>query len=73
MSKVLVDTVLYNPCIEVLEVNKDSKEVKVRDLFNNGIERTLKLHQSKSNSYHYYFKMNRHSFWLHSLYEKEVK
>lgn len=67
--KILVDTVLYNPAIEVVEINKVEKFVKVVDLFNDNEIRKLKLIQSKQDSYKYYFKMGRRTFWLHNLFD----
>ena len=67
--KILVDTVLYNPAIEVVEINKVEKFVKVVDLFNDNEIRKLKLIQSKQDSYKYYFKMGRRIFWLHNLFD----
>lgn len=67
--KILVDTVLYNPAIEVVEINKVEKFVKVVDLFNNNKIKKLDLIQSKQDSYKYYFKMGRRTFWLHNLFD----
>lgn len=67
--KILVDTVLYNPAIEVVEINKVEKFVKVVDLFNNNEIKKLELIQSKQDSYKYYFKMGRRTFWLHNLFD----
>lgn len=67
--KILVDTVLYNPSIEVVEVNKVEKFVKVVDLFNDNEIKKLNLIQSKQDSYKYYFKMGRRTFWLHNLFD----
>lgn len=67
--KILVDTVLYNPAIEVVEINKVEKFVKVVDLFNNNEIKKLELIQSKQDSYKYYFKMGRRTFWLHTLFD----
>ena len=67
--KILVDTVLYNPAIEVVEINKVEKFVKVVDLFNNNEIKKLDLIQSKQDSYKYYFKMGRRTFWLHNLFD----
>lgn len=67
--KILVDTVLYNPSIEVVEVNKVEKFVKVIDLFNDNEIKKLELIQSKQDSYKYYFKMGRKTFWLHTLFD----
>lgn len=67
--EILVDTVLYNPSIEVVEINKVEKFVKVVDLFNDNEIRKLKLIQSKQDSYKYYFKMGRRTFWLHNLFD----
>lgn len=66
---ILVDTVLYNPAIEVVEINKVEKFVKVVDLFNDNEIKKLKLIQSKQDSYKYYFKMGRRTFWLHNLFD----
>lgn len=67
--KILVDTVLYNPAIEVVEINKVEKFVKVVDLFNDNEIKKLDLIQSKQDSYKYYFKMGRRTFWLHNLFD----
>lgn len=67
--KILVDTVLYNPAIEVVEINKVEKFVKVVDLFNDNEIKKLELIQSKQDSYKYYFKMGRRTFWLHNLFD----
>lgn len=67
--KILVDTVLYNPSIEVVEINKVEKFVKVVDLFNDNEIKKLDLIQSKQDSYKYYFKMGRRTFWLHNLFD----
>ena len=67
--KILVDTVLYNPAIEVVEINKVEKFVKVVDLFNANEIKKLDLIQSKQDSYKYYFKMGRRTFWLHNLFD----
>ena len=69
--KRLVDTILYNPSIEVTNIDKEAGKVTVIDLFNGNKERTLKLHQSKQDGCQYYFKMNRCSYWLDLLYQKE--
>ncbi|UMO76795.1 hypothetical protein [Enterococcus phage phiSHEF13] len=67
--KILVDTILYNPAIEVVEINKVEKFVKVVDLFNDNEIKKLELIQSKQDSYKYYFKMGRRTFWLHNLFD----
>lgn len=67
--KILIDTVLYNPSIEVVEVNKVEKFVKVVDLFNDNEIKKLELIQSKQDSYKYYFRMGRRTFWLHNLFD----
>ena len=67
--QILVDSVLYNPSIEVIEVNKAGGVVTVIDLFNNNEVKTLRLIQSKQDSYKYYFRLGRHTFWLHNLYK----
>lgn len=67
--QILVDTVLYNPSIEVIEVNKAGGVVTVIDLFNHNEIKMLKLIQSKQDSYEYYFRLGRHTFWLHNLYK----
>lgn len=67
--EILVDTVLYNPSIEVVEINKVEKFVKVVDLFNDNEIKKLELIQSKQDSYKYYFKMGRRTFWLHNLFD----
>lgn len=67
--QILVDTVLYNPSIEVFEIDKVAQYVKVVDLFNNNEVKTLALHQSKRNGYQYYFRLGRNTFWLHNLYK----
>lgn len=67
--KILVDTVLYNPAIEVVEINKVEKFVKVVDLFNDNEIKKLELIQSKQDSYKYYFRMGRRTFWLHNLFD----
>lgn len=67
--EILVDTVLYNPAIEVVEINKVEKFVKVVDLFNDNEIKKLDLIQSKQDSYKYYFKMGRRTFWLHNLFD----
>lgn len=67
--KILVDTVLYNPAIEVVEINKVENFVKVVDLFNDNEIKKLDLIQSKQDSYKYYFKMGRRTFWLHNLFD----
>lgn len=66
---ILVDTVLYNPAVEVVEINKVEKFVKVVDLFNDNEIKKLELIQSKQDSYKYYFRMGRRTFWLHNLYD----
>lgn len=67
--EILVDTVLYNPSIEVVEINKVEKFVKVVDLFNDNEIKKLELIQSKQDSYKYYFRMGRRTFWLHNLFD----
>lgn len=67
--KILIDTVLYNPSIEVVEVNKVEKFVKVVDLFNDNEIKKLELIQSKQDSYKYYFRMGLRTFWLHNLFD----
>lgn len=67
--QILVDSVLYNPSIEVIEVNKAGGVVTVIDLFNNNEVKTLRLIQSKQDSYKYYFRLGRQTFWLHNLYK----
>ena len=68
--KTFVDTILYTPSIEVIQVDKEKGLVNVIDLINKK-ERILKLQQSKQNSHEYYFRMNNTSYWLHLLFQIE--
>lgn len=69
--KHLVDTILYNPAVEVVEVDKANNKVKVIDLFNDNKMRVLNLHESKQEKGEYYFRMNKASYWLPHMFSIE--
>lgn len=70
---VLVDTLLYNPSVAVLNVDKEAGKVTVLDLFNDKKKRVLNLHESKQAKGNYYFKMNKNSYWLDCLFDNEER
>lgn len=68
MNKILVDTMLYNPSIAVLKIDKENKVVDVFVRKQNKVI-TAKLITSKANSKETYFRIGNRTFWIDYLFE----
>ena len=67
MSKILVDTMLYNPNVAVLKINEENKTVDVFVRKQNKVI-TAKLITSKGNKEETYFRIGKRTFWTNFLY-----
>lgn len=67
MNKILVDTIIYNPCIAVLKIDKENKTVDVFVRNKNEVI-TTNLITSKANNKENYFRIGKRTFWIKSLF-----